>query len=202
MLLPNRPLLHRMRYLCLERGRSREARARGGERRRGWTRGRAGDQSYRSPVQEREEGLERVLRNMSCKTWSRTQREKRIHERRCCDTQKTERRNRCGRQLGRRTNQSRYLQRSSKRRKRGKSEKGMGKFSRRRLVDCGRRFPGSVSACVYKGFGQNFPLFQSSLEIPWSPSLPPRHRHTLSVTPLLPPRPLLSTLVLYPIPAK
>ena len=84
----------------------------------------------------------------------------------------------------------------------GKVKKGMGKFGRRRLVDCGRRFPGSVSACVYKGFGQNFPLFQSSLEIPWSPSLPPRHRHTLSVTPLLPPRPLLSTLVLYPIPAK
>jgi hypothetical protein len=65
----------------------------------------------------------------------------------------------------------------------GKVKRGMEMFGHRRLVGCGRRFPGSVSACVYKGFGQNFPPFQSSLEIPWSPSLPPRHRHTLSVTP-------------------
>lgn len=68
----------------------------------------------------------------------------------------------------------------------GKVKKGVGLFGRRRLVGCGRRFPGSVPACVYKGFGQNFPPFQSSLEIPWSPSLPPRHRHTLSVTPVPP----------------
>ena len=66
-----------------------------------------------------------------------------------------------------------------------------------RSGDCGRQFPGSVSASVYKGLGQNFPLPQSSLEIPWSPSLPPRHRHTLSVTPPSP-RTLLP-LHLYPI---
>ena len=66
-------------------------------------------------------------------------------------------------------------------------------------LTAGRRFPGSVSVSVYKGFGQIFPPFQSSLEIPWSPSLPPRHRHTLSVTPVLsPPHPLPpSALVSY-----
>ena len=110
----------------------------------------------------------------------------------------------CDLQLGPRTSRTRCLQMSSRRRKRGRSERGMGKFGRRRLVDCGRRFPGSVSACVYKGFGQNFPLFQSSLEIPWSPSLPSRHRHTLSVTPPLPPPhilfiPLRLCTLLYPL---
>ena len=60
-------------------GRSHGARARGSERRRGRIRGRQGDQSYRSPAQEREGGLERVLRNTSYRTWSRIQREKRMY---------------------------------------------------------------------------------------------------------------------------
>ena len=104
-------------------------------------------------------------------------------------------------QLGRRTSRSRCLQRSSKRRKRGKMKRGIESFGHRRLVDCGRRFPGSVSACVYKGFGQNFPPSQSSPEIRWSPSLPPRHRHTLSVT-LVPlpasPSSVCACILLYP----
>ena len=77
----------------------------------------------------------------------------------------------CDLQLGRSTSRSQCLQRSSRRRKRGKSEKGMGLFGCLGRGDCARRFPGSVSAFVYKGLGQNFPLFQSSLEIPWSPPL-------------------------------
>ena len=91
----------------------------------------------------------------------------------------------CNLQLGRKTSRSRCLQRSSRRRKRGKSEKGMGLFGCRGLGDCGRRFPGSVSAIVYKGLGQNFPLFQSSLEIPWSPlSATPSPSHSFCHTPL------------------
>ena len=48
--------------------------------------------------------------------------------------------------------------------------------------DCGRRFPGSVSAIVYKGLGQNFPLFQSSLEIPCAGPSPLPLCHPVTVT--------------------
>ena len=286
-------------------GRSHGARARGSERRRGRIRGRQGDQSYRSPAQEREGGLERVLRNTSYRTWSRIQREKRMyvdvpftlcclndqliiisllvllvramaslrsgltlvfcrgfflshffvtlfgfrdsHERRYCDTQKAQKKALCGQQvsgirgprwllfvvvclvvamltrsflplaalhppfprcsvrpatcsLDEEPTESGVCRGRTGGGRGGKVKRGSGLFGRRRLVDCGRRFPGSVSACVYKGFGQNFPLFQSSLEIPWSPSLPPRHRHTLSVTLLpLPSYPsLYACTLLYP----
>jgi len=98
-------------------------------------------------------------------------------------------------QPGRRTSRSRCLQRSSRRRKRGKSDRGIGLFGHSRVGDCGRRFPGSVSAFVYKGLGQNFPPFQSSLEIPWSPlSATPSPSHSFCHTP---PPPLVSSLPLH-----
>jgi len=81
----------------------------------------------------------------------------------------------------------------------GKVKRGMGLFGCRGLGDCGRRFPGSVSAIVYKGLGQNFPLSNHLSRFPGPPSLPPRHRHTLSVTPPLPSSyPSYACTLLYP----
>ena len=95
----------------------------------------------------------------------------------------------CELQLGRRTSQSRCSQRSSRRKKRGKSESGWFVW----LSRCARRFPGSVSAPVYKGFGQIFPLFP----IISQDSLVPPLCHPVTVTLFLSHPPLVSSLPLH-----
>lgn len=85
----------------------------------------------------------------------------------------------------------------------GKVKRGRGLSGSRGLADCGRRFPGSVSALVYKGLGQNFPLFQSSLEIPWSPlSAIPSPSHSFCHTPLPSSYPLSTYACTLTYPAK
>jgi hypothetical protein len=169
------------------------------------------------------------------------------HERRCCDTQKTQRRTRCGRPvsgvrgpwwllfvvvcLAVATLTRSFLPPSAARRPspspppllcsaRSLDEEpakacvcraggGRGGEVREGAIclvarsgDCGRQFPGSVSASVYKGLGQNFPLPQSSLEIPWSPlSATPSPSHSFCHTPL-PPHPPPLTPVPLPYAAK
>ena len=79
----------------------------------------------------------------------------------------------------------------------GKVRKGNEKLGDADWWTADGGFRGPCLRVFIRDLVQIFPLFQSSLEIPWPPSLPPRHRHTLSVTPLSHPRPRPCTL-LYP----